>query len=326
MVVERPGGPEALQVVERPDPVPGPGEVLVRVGAAGVNRADLLQRRGLYPPPPGASDVLGLELAGTIAGLGADVPGWSVGDRVMAVVAGGAYAELATVDARGLLRVPQGMDDATAAAFPEVFTTVWDNVVRRGRLQAGEVLLVHGATSGIGTAAAQVARLLGAGLVVTARTPEKLAAAAALAPHDRGVAYRDEDFVAAARQHTAGQGVDVILDVVGGSYLQRNLEALAIDGRLVVIGLQAGSRADLDLGLMLRRRLQVSGSTLRSRSAEEKGKLAREVDSQLLPALIEGRIHPVLDAAFPLEQAAKAHARMEAGDHVGKIVLQTGSA
>ena len=321
VVAAWPGGPDVLEVVERPDPRPGPGEVLVRVAATAVNRADLLQRQGRYPPPPGAGDVLGLELAGTVAALGEGVEGWAEGDRVMAVVAGGGYAELAAVPASTLLPVPEGIDLAAAAAIPEVFTTVYDNVFLRASLARGETLLVHGGSSGIGTAAVQLAVRAGARVLVTASSPTKLDAAIALGA-ERGIDYTDEDFVVAARAATGDRGVDVILDVVGGPYLERNLEALAVEGRLVVIGLQGGARAELDLGLLLRRRLTVAASALRSRSTEEKAALAARVRADVLPGFQDGTLRPVVDRVLPLDQVAEAHRAMESGDHIGKIVLR----
>ncbi len=321
VVASRPGGPEVLEVVERPDPVPGPGEVLVRVAATAVNRADVLQRQGAYPPPPGAPDVLGLECSGTVAALGDGAEGWAPGDRVMAVVAGGGYAELAVVPAATLLPVPAGIDLVDAAAIPEVFTTVHDNVVLRGRLARGETLLVHGAASGIGTAAVQVAVRAGARVLATASSRAKLDAAIALGAA-AGIDYTAEDFTAAARDATGGRGVDVILDVVGGPYLARNLDALAVEGRLVVIGLQGGAAAELDLGRVLRRRLTVTGSTLRSRSVEEKAALAARVRADVLPGFADGSLRPVIDRVLDLTDAAAAHRTLESGDHVGKIVLR----
>jgi putative PIG3 family NAD(P)H quinone oxidoreductase len=318
----RPGGAEALQLVELPDPEPGPGEVLVEVAATSVNRADVLQREGRYPPPPGASPVLGLEVAGTVARVGPGVAGWSVGDRVMAVLGGGGYASLAVVDARCLLPVPPTVDLVEAGGIPEVFTTVFDNVLSRGRLRAGETLLVHGGASGIGTAAIQVARRAGARVLVTGSDPGRLEAAAALGA-DGWVDYGREDFVQRARDWTGGRGVDVVLDVVGGAYLARNLAALAVEGRLVVIGLQGGARAELDLGLLLARRLAVTGSTLRARSVEEKAALAAKMRTELLPGFDEGSLRPVVDRVLDLAEVAEAHRALEAGEHVGKIVLKT---
>jgi len=322
VIAPDPGGPEALRLVDRPDPEPGAGQVVVAVHATAVNRADILQRRGHYSPPPGASDVLGLELAGEVAKVGEAVEDWSVGDRVMAVVAGGGYADAAVVAASTLLRVPTALGLVEAAAVPEVLTTVWDNVVLRGRLAAGETLLVHGGSSGIGTMAVQVARRLGARVLVTASSASKLAAAAALGA-DAGIDYTAEDFVERARDLTDGRGVDVVLDVVGGAYLDRNLRALAVDGRLVVIGLQGGARAELDLGLAMSRRLSVAASVLRARSVQEKAALAAVVARDALPGFTDASLRPVVDRVVPLERVADAHRVMEAGEHVGKIVLRT---
>jgi putative PIG3 family NAD(P)H quinone oxidoreductase len=321
VVVPEPGGPEALRLGDVPDPVPGPRQVLVDVAATAVNRADVMQRQGNYPPPPGAPDVLGLELSGTIAQLGEGVMGWSAGDRVMAVVPGGGYAQRAAVDAATLLPVPDAVDLVAAAAIPEVFTTVYDNVFLRGRLGRGETLLVHGGTSGIGTAAIQLARRAGARVIVTASTPEKLAAAEAQGA-DVGIDYRQSDFLEAAMEATGGRGVDVLLDVVGGPYLDRNLRALAIEGRLVVIGLQGGPQAELDLRRMLARRLTIAASALRSRSVEEKAALAARVRADVLPGFADGSLHPVVDRVLDLDQVAEAHRIMEEGEHVGKIVLR----
>jgi putative PIG3 family NAD(P)H quinone oxidoreductase len=306
------------------DPRPQRGQVLVAVAATAVNRADILQRQGNYPPPPGAPDTLGLELAGTIAALGPDVESWAVGDRVMAVVGGGGYAELAAVDAGTLLPVPDSLELVEAAAIPEVFTTVFDNVMLRGRLQAGETLLVHGGSSGIGTAAIQVGKRAGARVIVTASSAEKLAAARRVGA-DGGIDYSREDFVAATRALTEGRGADVILDVVGGSYLERNVNALAIEGRLVVIGLQGGARAELNLGALLNRRLSVAASGLRTRSIEEKAALAQRVRAEVLPGFDDGTLRPVVDRVLDLGEVAEAHRAMEAGEHVGKIVLRVRS-
>jgi putative PIG3 family NAD(P)H quinone oxidoreductase len=322
VVAPEPGGPEVLRVVQRPDPRPGPGEALIAVAATAVNRADVLQRRGMYPPPQGTTDVLGLEAAGTVAALGDRVQGWSVGDRVMAVLAGGGYAELAVADARTLLAVPDGMDLVEAAAIPEVFTTVFDNVFLRGRLAAGETLLVHGGSSGIGTAAVQMAKRAGARVFVTASSPAKLAAAGELGA-DLGIDYVQEDFSERVVAETDGRGVDVILDVVGGPYLDRHMAALAIEGRLVIIGLQGGATAELDLRRLLSRRLTVAASSLRARSVDEKAALAERVRRDVLPGFADGSLRPVVDRVLDLDQAAEAHRVMESGEHIGMIVLRT---
>lgn len=321
VIAPEPGGPEALKVVEMPDPTPGPGEALIRVAATALNRADLMQRKGHYPPPPGASEVLGLELAGTVIALGPGAGGWRVGDEVMAVVSGGGYGELAAVPASCLLPTPTGVPLIDAAAIPEVFTTVYDNVLLRGRLAAGETLLVHGGSSGIGTAAIQLARRAGARVLVTASSEAKLEAAQRLGA-EAGIDYTTQDFVAAAREATGGRGMDVILDVVGGRYLARNLDALAIEGRLVIIGLQGGAKSEVDLGQMLSRRLSVAASSLRTRSVEEKAALAERMRREVLPGFSDGSLRPVIDRVLTLDEVAEAHRLMDAGDHIGKIVLQ----
>lgn len=321
VIAPEPGGPEALKLVDVREPEPGPGEVLVRVAATALNRADLLQRQGLYRPPPGASDVLGLELAGIVAALGPGVEDWETGDEVMAVVGSGGYGELAAVPASCLLPVPAGMALVEAAAIPEVFTTVYDNVFLRGRLAAGETLLVHGGSSGIGTAAIQLARRAGARVLVTASSPAKLEAARDLGAH-LGINYTRQDFVDAVREATGGRGVEVILDVVGGSYLARNLDALAIEGRLVIIGLQGGARAEINLGQMLARRLTVAASSLRARPVEEKAALATALRRDVLPGFDDGTLHPVIHRTLSLDDVVEAHRLMESGDHIGKIVLR----
>lgn len=323
VIAPEPGGPEALRVVERPDPEPAPGDVLVRVAATAVNRADVLQRQGAYPPPEGASDVLGLELSGTIAALGEGVDDWAVGEQVMAVVAGGGYAELAVVPATTLLAVPPSIDLVSAAAIPEVFTTVYDAVFLRGQLAEGETLLVHGGSSGIGTAAVQLARYGRAQVLVTASTPAKIEAALELGA-DAGIDYRRDDFVARTLALTDGRGVDVILDVVGGAYLARNLEALAVEGRLVVIAVQGGRTAELDLGRLMRRRQTVSASSLRTRPVEAKAALAARVRTDVLPGFADGSLRPVVDRVLELDDVAEAHRVLEAGEHVGKVVLRVG--
>jgi putative PIG3 family NAD(P)H quinone oxidoreductase len=326
VLAPEPGGPDALVLADLPDPRPGPGELLVRVAAAGVNRADVLQRRGLYPPPPGASEVLGLEAAGEVVDVGpaGGAPlRHRIGDRVCAVLAGGGCAELAVVPDVVALPWPPGLDAVGAGAVPEVFATAFDNLVVRGALRPGEVALVHGGSSGVGTAAIQLARRAGCRVLVTASTPEKLAACADLGA-DAGIAYRDEDVVARVRELTDGRGVDVILDIVGGPYLDANLRSLAVEGRLVVIGLQGGARAELDLGRVLTRRLRVLGSTLRARSTEEKAALARRVEAEVWPGFADGSLRPVVDSVLSLEEVARAHERMESSAHIGKIVLTTG--
>lgn len=312
-----------LQPAERDDPAPGAGEILIRVAAAGVNRPDVLQRRGRYPPPPGASDIPGLEVAGTVASLGDGVQGWHVGDRVCALVAGGGYATLCVAPARQCLPVPASLDLVGAGAIPETFFTVWTNVFDRGRLQRGETALFHGGASGIGTTAIQLASARGARVFATAGSDEKCRACEALGA-ERGINYRSNDFVAVVKDLTGGRGVDLILDIVGGEYFPRNIAALAVDGRLVEIGFMGGTAsATIDLGEVLRRRLTITGSTLRGRSVEEKGAIADALRREVWPLLEEGRVKPVVYRTFPLVEAAAAHRLMESSEHVGKIVLVT---
>jgi NADPH2:quinone reductase len=318
--ITRPGPPDVLRPTRRPVFPPGRGEVLIRVAAAGVNRPDLLQREGKYPPPPGVTDVPGLEVAGTVVALGPGVTTWREGDAACALVAGGGYAEYCPAPAPQCLPLPRGLSPIQAAALPEAFFTVWTNVFERGRLAAGETLLVHGGASGIGTTAIQLARALGSRVLATAGTKEKCAACERLGA-ERAIDYRAEDFVAVAREATEGRGVDVILDIVGGPYLARNLEALAREGRLVLIGFLGGSRAEMDLRPVLQRWLTVTGSTLRPRPVEEKGRIARALRARVWPLLESGSVAPVIDSTFPLAYAAEAHRRLEAGAHVGKVVL-----
>lgn len=318
--VREPGGPEVLVPGTRPVPVPGPGEVLIKVAAAGVNRPDVLQRQGGYPPPPGASDVPGLELAGEIVGLGPDAGGRQLGDRVMALVTGGGYAEYCVAPAAQCLPVPAGLSLEQAAAIPETFFTVWSNVFDRGGLVSGESFLVHGGSSGIGTVAIQLAAAFGARVFATAGTADKCRACAELGA-ERAINYRDEDFVAAIKEATGGKGVNVILDMVGGSYIKRNLDALAADGRLVHIAFLGGAKAEINFLPVMLKRLTITGSTLRARSVEFKAEIASKLEANVWPKIAVGEIKPVMHARFPLAQAAEAHAMMEAGDHIGKIVL-----
>ena len=320
--ISRFGGPEVLVPVERPRPVPQAGEVLISVAAAGVNRPDSAQRRGIYPPPAGASDIPGLEVAGTVAEAGPDAGEWRVGDRVCALVAGGGYAEYCVAPAVQCLPVPRGLDLVAAGAIPETFFTVWSNVFDRGRLQAGEWILIHGGSSGIGTTAIQLARARGAHVLTTAGSAEKCAACERVGA-DRAINYREIDFVAAVRDATAGRGVDVVLDIIGGDYVPRNLEALAVEGRLVQIGLQGGSSAQLNMGTLLMKRLTITASTLRARSVAEKGALAAAVKANVWPLLESGAVRPVIHATFPLGAAADAHRLLESSEHIGKIVLVT---
>jgi NADPH2:quinone reductase len=320
--IRAPGGPDVLVPAERPTPSPAAGEVLIQVAAAGVNRPDAMQRGGHYPPPPGVSDIPGLEVAGTIVQVGADVGDWRVGDRVCALVAGGGYAEYCVAPAPQCLPVPKGLDFTQAAAIPETFFTVWTNVFERGRLQPGESILVHGGSSGIGTAAIQLARALGSRVFITAGSTEKCAACERLGA-ERAINYRDTDFVAAIRDATDGRGVDVVLDMVGGDYLPRNMEVLALDGRLVQIAVLGGARAQLNLIAMMQRRLTLTGSTLRARPVAEKGAIAAALRERVWPLLDSGAVRPVIHATFPLGSAAESHRVLEAGAHIGKLVLVT---
>lgn len=321
VVFDEPGDPDVLRVAEVPDPVPQQGEVLLRVRATAVNRADLLQRRGFYPPPPGASSILGLEAAGEVEALGDGVTGWRPGERAAALLAGGGYAEKVAVPAGQLLHVPDNVDIITAGAIPEVFLTAHDNLLTHGRLRRGETVLIHGGAGGVGTAAIQVARRIGARVVVTAGSAERLRVCAELGA-DAGINHREEDFVARVAEITGGGGADVILDIMGAAYLERNLQALARDGRLVVIGLQGGLRAEVDLNTMLSRRLSLVATTLRSRPVEQKAQIVRRAEADLLPGFAGGSLRAVVDRVLPLESAADAHRAMEAGGPVGKIVLE----
>jgi NADPH2:quinone reductase len=319
----RPGGPDMLQLSERPAPAAGAGEVLIRVQAAGVNRPDVLQRKGGYAPPPGASDLPGLEVAGTIESGDLAGSGFSVGDAVCALVAGGGYAELCAAPIAQCLPVPRGLSFAEAAGLPETYFTVWSNVFDRAGLAPGETLLVQGGTSGIGVAAIQLARAMGNTVYATAGSDEKCRACVELGA-ERAINYRTEDFVAVTREATGGRGVDVILDMVAGDYLPRQIECLADDGRLAVIALLGGSKAQLDLAALLRRRLTVTGSTLRPRSVAFKAAIAQRLRTVVWPLIEAGRIKPMLFRTFPLAQASAAHALMESSQHVGKIVLAAG--
>ena len=318
--ISTPGGPEVLRGARRPRPSPRAAEILIEVHAAGVNRPDLAQRAGVYPPPPGASDLPGLEVAGRIAVLGADVGGWRVGDAVCALCNGGGYAEYVTVPAGQCLPLPRGFSMAEAAALPETFFTVWSNVFMRARLAAGEVLLVHGGASGIGTSAIQLAHALGATVFATAGNAAKCAACERLGAR-RCFNYHAEDFVAGVLDATARHGADVILDMVGGDYLPRNLAALALDGRIVQIATQRGREAPLDLALLMRKRATLTGSTLRPQSTAAKAAIAAELRARAWPLLDAGRVRPVLYRVLPFAQAADAHRLLEQGEHVGKIVL-----
>jgi putative PIG3 family NAD(P)H quinone oxidoreductase len=314
------GGPDVLRLAEREAPEPGMGELRIRVVAAGINRPDLSQRQGTYPPPPGASDILGLEVAGRVESLGAGTSRFAVGDEVCALVAGGGYAELCVAPEPQCLPIPKGLDLVTAAAIPETFFTVWSNVFERGGLAPGESLLVHGGTSGIGTTAIQLAHVHGARVFTTTGEAAKRAGCEALGV-ERAIVRGSEDFVAITRELTQGRGVDVILDMIGGSTVARNLEALAVDGRLVQIAFLEGSKVELDLNLVLRHRLTLTGSTLRPRSVAEKGAIARALEATVWPWLAAGRVRPQVHATFPLAEAAAAHRMLESREHVGKVVL-----
>jgi putative PIG3 family NAD(P)H quinone oxidoreductase len=321
--ISHPGEPDVLVPVERPRPAPAAGEVLIKVAAAGVNRPDVFQRRGRYPPPPGASDIPGLEVSGIVDELGADVRDFHVGDAVCALVAGGGYAEYCAAPAPQCLPAPRGLDLVSAGAIPETFFTVWTNVFERGRLQAGESLLVHGGSSGIGTAAIQLARARGARVLATAGSPEKCAACERLGA-ERAIDYRREDFLAVVRELTGGRGVDVVLDMVGGDYFARNIDALALDGRLVEIATLHGVKAELNIPTIMQRRLTITGSTLRARPVADKGAIARAVHQHVWPLIESGAVKPVIYATFPLRAAADAHRMMESSVHIGKLVLTVG--
>jgi NADPH2:quinone reductase len=317
--ITRPGDPEVLQACRRPLPFPGPGEVLIKVAAAGINRPDVMQRRGLYPPPPGASDIPGLEIAGEVVALGEGVESPALGDTVCALVTGGGYAEYCPAAASLCLPVPKGLSAVEAAALPETFFTVWTNVFDRGGLKAGERFLVHGGTGGIGTTALQMARAFGAEVFATAGSPEKCAFCEQLGA--RAINYRQEDFVERIRALTNGQGVDLILDMVGGPYLQRNLDSLAPGGRLVLIAVQGGPKTEINLLPIFLKRLTLTGSTLRPRTVAEKTAIAAALRDKVWPLLESGRIKPIIHGTFPLADAAEAHRLLESSRHIGKLVL-----
>jgi putative PIG3 family NAD(P)H quinone oxidoreductase len=318
--IAAPGGPEQLKLARRPTPKPGEGEVLVRVAAAGVNRPDVMQRQGKYPPPPGASDIPGLEIAGEVVALGVKVSGVALGDEVTALLPGGGYAEYALAAAPLCLPVPKALSLIEAAAVPETFFTVWTNLFDRGGLKAGDSVLIHGGTSGIGTTAIQLAAARGARVFATAGTPEKARACERLGAV-RGIDYKTEDFVEVVRSETDGKGVDVILDMVAASYFARNVESLALEGRLVVISLIGGARTELNLNTVMSKRIFITGSTLRIRSVAQKALVAEGVRRNVWPLLEQKRVHPVIHATFPLAEAAEAHRMIESSQHIGKIVL-----
>ena len=314
------GGPEVLRITDFPVPEPGDGEVLIKVMAAGVNRPDVMQRLGLYPPPPGAPDIPGLEVAGTVAALGPNASGVQEGDAVCALVIGGGYAEYCVAPASLCLAVPEALSTVQAAAIPETFFTVWTNVFDRGRLTSGESLLVHGGSSGIGTTAIQLAKAFGSTVYVTAGSEEKCQACLELGA-DAAINYRDEDFVERISELTNERGVDVILDMIGGDYLPRNLKSLAVEGRIVQIALQGGPKVEMNLLPIMLKRLTLTGSTLRPRTVAQKAMIAHSLREKVWPLLESGKVRPIIHATFPLAQASEAHRMMESSQHIGKIVL-----
>jgi NADPH:quinone reductase len=319
LIALRAGGPEVLQIAERPRPVPREGEMLVRVRAAGMNRIDVLQRRGTYPMPSDATDVFGLELAGLVESLGPGAKRFKRGDRIMALVTSGAQADWAVVQEAAALPIPEGMSFEQAGAFPETYFTVWSNVFERAALKKGETLMVHGGTSGIGTTALMLAKAFGARVIVTAGSPEKCAVCLKLGA-DGAIDYRGQDFVAVSKELTEGKGPDVILDIIGGDYMDRNLEAIAFDGRIAQISSHQ-PKAEINLALLRRKRVTLSGSSLRTAPPKMKAKLAAALEEHVLPLLNKGQVMPLIDSAYPFEKVVDAHARMDSGDHVGKIVL-----
>jgi NADPH2:quinone reductase len=320
IAIRAPGGPEMLAPERRPVPQPGEGEVLVKVAAAGVNRPDVMQRQGNYPPPKGATDIPGLEIAGEVVALGPGATRWKVGDTVMALVVGGGYAEYCPAHETHCLPIPAGLSMKEAAAVPETFFTVWHNLFDRGKLKAGETLLVHGGTSGIGTAAIQLAHEVGARVIATAGSAEKCEACRTLGA-DPAINYKTEDFVAVTKAATGGKGANVIIDLVGGDYIERNYEAAAVEGRVVQIGFQGSAKATVDFRRIMLKRLTHTGSVLRSRPIADKAAIARGVEKDVLPLIAAGKVRPIMDSTFPLAQASAAHARMESSAHIGKIVL-----
>jgi putative PIG3 family NAD(P)H quinone oxidoreductase len=320
VIVSEPGGPDALRLTDLPDPEPGPGEVVIDTAATAVNRADTLQRQGFYPPPPGASDVLGLECSGTISAVGSDVDRWSPGDQVCALLAGGGYASKVLVPAGQVMPVPDGTDLVTAGAMPEVACTVWSNVFMIAGLQQDETLLVHGGAGGIGTFAIQLAHALGARVITTAGSAEKLEVCRSLGA-DVTVDYKEQDFVEEVAKATDGHGADVILDNMGAKYLPRNVDALATEGRLVVIGMQGGTKGELDLGVLMRKRGAVISTSLRARPVDEKAAICASVVEHVWPLVADGSVRTLVHTTLRLDRAADGHRAMEAGDHIGKIVL-----
>ena len=320
VAITTPGGPEVLKLTQLPTPKPGSGQLLVKVAAAGVNRPDLAQRAGFYPPPPGHSPLPGLEIAGEVVEAGADTTRWKAGDKVCALVNGGGYAEYCIAEETSALPVPAGFDMVRAAALPETFFTVWNNVFERGHLAAGEWLLVHGGSSGIGTTAIQLAKAFGARVIATAGSADKCQACLDLGA-DKAIDYKTEDFVAAAKAATGGKGVDVILDMVGGEYTDKNVAMAAEDGRIVQIAMLGGVEAKVNLARLMMKRLTLTGSTLRPRTREVKAGFARALEEKVWPLLAAGKVRVVMDSTFPLAEAAAAHRRLETSQHIGKVVL-----
>jgi NADPH2:quinone reductase len=320
--ISKPGGPEVLVPESRAVPAPGPDEILIRVAAAGVNRPDVAQRSGSYPPPPGASDLPGLEVAGEVVAVGTNARKHRLGDKVMSLVAGGGYAQYCLAQDAQAMAVPAALSMQQAGATPETLMTVWHNVFERGALQAGETLLIHGGSSGIGTMAIQLAKAFGARVIVTVGSQDKADACVKLGA-DRAINYKTEDFVAEVKTVTSGAGANVILDMVGGDYVERNYDAAAVDGRVVQIAVLGGAKATVNLARLMVKRLHHTGSTLRPRSNADKAAMVAAIEARVMPLLREGRVKPLLDSTFPLQNAADAHRRMETGEHIGKIVLVT---
>lgn len=324
IAISKPGGPEVLVPEERDVPKPGPSDLLVKVAAAGVNRPDVMQRKGQYPPPPGAPDIPGLEIAGEVVAVGNQAKRWKVGDKVTALVAGGGYAQYCLAEDSIALPVPKGFTMTQAAVIPETFMTVWHNVFQRGALKSGETLLIHGGASGIGTTAIMLAKAFGAKVIITAGDAAKCEACKKLGA-DFAVDYKTQDFVAATKDATGGRGADLILDMVGGDYTERNHDAAAVEGRIVQIATQQGFKVSINLLKIMQKRLTHTGSTLRPRPVADKAMIARDLETKVWPILASGKIKPVIDSSFPLNDAAKAHERIESGAHIGKIVLEVGS-
>ena len=318
--ISKPGGPEVLVPETRAVPVPGPGEILVKVAAAGVNRPDVAQRSGVYPPPPGASDLPGLEIAGEVVAVGSDARRHKIGDKVMSLVAGGGYAQYCIAQDAQAIAVPANLSIREAGATPETLMTVWHNVFERGGLKAGETLLIHGGSSGIGTMAIQLAKAFGAKVIVTVGSQDKADACIKLGA-DHAINYKTQDFVAEVKTATGGRGCEVILDMVGGDYVERNYDAAAVDGRIVQIALLGGAKATITVGKLMVKRLIHTGSTLRPRSNADKAAMVAAIEAKVMPLMREGRVKPLMDSSFPLEKAADAHRRMETSEHIGKIVL-----